>query len=40
MKKIISSMLICCLFLLPVMPVIATENIKDNTVKVGYVVDT
>lgn len=40
MKKSISLLLIFCLCLLPVMPSYATDNIVNNTVKVGYIVDS
>lgn len=40
MRKIISFILISCLFSLLTMPVLATENITANTVKVGYVIDS
>lgn len=40
MNKMVSFILIGCMLLIPGMQVGATENIKDNTVKIGYIIDT
>lgn len=40
MKKMMSLFLICWLFLYPAFPCFATENISENTVKVGYIIDS
>lgn len=39
MKKLTSLILICCLLLLPSTSLVAA-NVKENTLKVGYIVDT